>query len=195
MAVPIEVKREGAALAGGRVACLVVAVSRVRHLVVRVEGVRRSLKAGWVAGAARRAPVIAEGVGVAAASGAGFPGDLAAVELRVGRLGVVVGIARRAAVSCRGVAHGGRHGQSVARTIVAAGGGNGEVGEGRPAARLVRQVPQAALLVARVGRHDPVAQRLGVQPAVVLVGPACRLAVVVAQARQPPHAVIDEADG
>jgi len=86
-----RVKRQGAAFVGGRAAVAVVAVPRVGDLVVGVEGAGGSLEARRIAGAARRATVIAEGVGVAAGSRAGLSRELAAIHLRVGRLPVVVG--------------------------------------------------------------------------------------------------------
>lgn len=142
----LGVKGEGGALVGCRVAVPVVAVARVRHLVVRVEGVRRPLEGGRVAGAGAGPPVVAEGVGVAAAPRAGFLRHLAAPGRGRGRA-VVVGIGSRSAVGGGGVAHRGRDGQPVARPVVAARRGHGEVGEDRAPARLVHLVAQAALIL------------------------------------------------
>ena len=142
----LGVKREGAGFVGGRIAVAVVAVARVRHLVVRVEGVRRPLEGGRVAGAGAGPPVVAEGVGVAAAPRAGFLRHLAAPGRGRGRA-VVVGIGSRSAVGGGGVAHRGRDGQPVARPVVAARRGHGEVGEDRAPARLVHLVAQAALIL------------------------------------------------
>ena len=95
----LRVEYVGATASAGLVAAVAVAVpGKVVPgvLVVGVEAASLSFQSRRVAGATSTAVVEGVCVGVAAAARAGFPGNLAAIELRVGRLAVIVGVISRA---------------------------------------------------------------------------------------------------
>ena len=97
----LGVKGESIASVGSRVAVAIVSNGTADGLVVAVvgRGVAASVD-GQIAGTAAGA-VIAKGVGVAVVKGAGLAGELAAVELWVCALSIVIGVEGRAAVAGR----------------------------------------------------------------------------------------------